>query len=54
MAVIAALLLAVGVIGTVGAIGVGGYFIGWWAQPASVAFVAIGVIGILIIGRRRP
>ncbi|MGW4479399.1 hypothetical protein [Rhodococcus triatomae] len=53
MAVIGALLLALGVIGTVGSILFGGVYIGQWAMAASVAFVIVGVIGALVIGGRR-
>lgn len=53
VAVIGALLLALGVIGTVGSILFGGVYIGQWAMAASVAFVIVGVIGALVIGGRR-
>ncbi len=53
MAAIGALLLGIGALGAVGAILFGGLFIGQWALPASVAFVIVGVIGVVLIGGRR-
>lgn len=53
VAAIGALLLVIGTVGTVGAILFGGPFIGQWALPASVAFVIVGVIGVVLIGGRR-
>lgn len=52
MAAIGALLLVIGTVGTVGAILFSGPFIGPWVLPASVAFVVVGVIGVLLIGGR--
>ena len=49
---IGALLLVIGTVGTAGAILFGGPFIGPWALPASVAFVIVGVIGVIVVGGR--
>lgn len=53
MAVIGALLLVIGTIGTIGSILFGGLLVGQWALAAAVSFVMVGVTGVLLVGGRR-